>query len=73
MKVIKISVIEAPENYSKGDTEAIEAALVSIEDQIKVVRRNIKKHPYSIWISVRGLVWKSSNLNRFIRDTPYTD
>ena len=62
-----------PIKYSESDIEAIEAVLTSIEEQIKVTRRNIKEHPGVVWISIRELVWRSRNMLKFIRDDLHTE
>ncbi|MCK4668148.1 hypothetical protein KAU33_15455 [Candidatus Dependentiae bacterium] len=68
--------IGTPIKYSESDIEAIEAieaSLASIEQQIKITRRNIEKHPGVVWISIRELVWKSRSMLYFIRDELHTE
>lgn len=66
-------IIETPIKYSENDIKAIEASLDSIEERIKIARRNIEKHPGVVWSSIRNIVWESRSMLYFIRDELHTE
>lgn len=55
-----------PIEYSKHEVEMIEKRLCAIEDQIKLTRINIERHPNIAYLSIEQIVWKARSLLKFL-------